>query len=88
MTEKEFLLDFINEIEAFTTIKFHKEETERGIDLFLEAQHKEYYEVEFIKKDSTEFYGIPLIFDPELKEDSVYLVKGNTILGVIKDIEI
>lgn len=85
MTEKEFLKLFGDSLQE-PDVCFDNR-MDRRIDEFLEEQHKEYYEVEFIKKDATQFYGIPLIFDPQLQEDSVYLVKDNKVLGVIKDID-
>jgi hypothetical protein len=88
MTEKEFLESFCRLAIESGYLNSDLILTDLFIDSFIEEYHKEYFEVEFIKKNATEFYGIPLIFDPQLKEDTIYLIKGNKILGIIKDIDL
>lgn len=50
MTEKEFLLDFIEHAEAMGKLGDNNV-LDKFIDDWLEYFHKEYFEVEFIKKE-------------------------------------
>lgn len=54
MTEKEFLISFIEHAEAIGKLSEYNNLTDEFIDRWLEYVHKEYFEVEFVKKDIEE----------------------------------
>lgn len=54
MTEKEFIIDFLEHAEAMGHLGDTKEQMNTFIDSWLEYFHKEYFEVEFIKKEIEE----------------------------------